>query len=98
MELGRVQVAAGKKTEAKQTLDKMIAEFPESAVHRRSEADDRGAHVKTFTGEIRRILLLKKRSPGLLSSCLFFRELVRENLVDQLRAEEVRRGDARQRR
>ena len=30
MELGRVQVAAGKKTEAKQTLDKMIADFPES--------------------------------------------------------------------
>ena len=31
MELGRVQVAAGKKTEAKQTLDKVIAEFPDSA-------------------------------------------------------------------
>jgi TolA-binding protein len=31
MELGRVQVAAGKKVEAKQTLDKIIAEFPESA-------------------------------------------------------------------
>jgi TolA-binding protein len=31
MELGRVQVAAGKKTEAKQTLDKIIAEFPDSA-------------------------------------------------------------------
>jgi TolA-binding protein len=30
MELGRVQVAAGKKTEAKQTLDKVIAEFPDS--------------------------------------------------------------------
>lgn len=30
MELGRVQVAAGKKAEAKQTLDKVIAEFPES--------------------------------------------------------------------
>ena len=30
MELGRVQVAAGKKAEAKQTLDKMIADFPES--------------------------------------------------------------------
>ena len=30
MELGRVQAAAGKKTEAKQTLDKMIADFPES--------------------------------------------------------------------
>ena len=30
MQLGRVQVAAGKKTEAKQTLDKMIADFPES--------------------------------------------------------------------
>jgi TolA-binding protein len=30
MELGRVQVAAGKKTEAKQTLDKVIADFPES--------------------------------------------------------------------
>lgn len=30
MELGRVQVAAGKKAEAKQTLDKVIADFPES--------------------------------------------------------------------
>jgi TolA-binding protein len=30
MELGRVQIAAGKKAEAKQTLDKMIADFPES--------------------------------------------------------------------
>lgn len=30
MELGRVQAAAGKKTEAKQTLDKVIAEFPDS--------------------------------------------------------------------
>jgi TolA-binding protein len=30
MELGRVQAAAGKKTEAKQTLDKVIAEFPQS--------------------------------------------------------------------
>lgn len=30
MELGRVYVAAGKKAEAKQTLDKVIAEFPES--------------------------------------------------------------------
>lgn len=30
MELGRVQAAAGKKTEARQTLDKVIAEFPES--------------------------------------------------------------------
>ena len=30
MELGRVQVAAGKKTEAKQTLDKVIADFPDS--------------------------------------------------------------------
>jgi TolA-binding protein len=30
MELGRVQAAAGKKSEAKQTLDKVIAEFPES--------------------------------------------------------------------
>jgi TolA-binding protein len=31
MELGRVQAAAGKKAEAKQTFDKVIAEFPESA-------------------------------------------------------------------
>jgi TolA-binding protein len=31
MELGRVQAAAGKKAEAKQTLDKVIADFPESA-------------------------------------------------------------------
>jgi TolA-binding protein len=31
MELGRVQAAAGKKAEAKQTLDKVIAEFPDSA-------------------------------------------------------------------
>jgi TolA-binding protein len=30
MELGRVQAAAGKKTEAKQTLDKVIADFPAS--------------------------------------------------------------------
>lgn len=30
MELGRVQAAAGKKAEAKQTLDKVIAEFPQS--------------------------------------------------------------------
>lgn len=30
MELGRVQAAAGKKAEAKQTLDKMIADFPDS--------------------------------------------------------------------
>lgn len=30
MELGRVQVAAGKKAEAKQTLDKVIADFPGS--------------------------------------------------------------------
>lgn len=30
MELGRVQLAAGKKAEAKQTFDKMIADFPES--------------------------------------------------------------------
>ncbi len=30
MELGRVQAAAGKKAEAKQTLDKMIADFPQS--------------------------------------------------------------------
>ena len=30
MSLGRVQLAAGKKTEAKQTLDKMIADFPDS--------------------------------------------------------------------
>ena len=39
MELGRVQAAAGKKAEAKQTLDKVVAEFPESAVRRRGEAD-----------------------------------------------------------
>ncbi len=31
MELGRVQAAAGKKAEAKETLDKVIAEFPQSA-------------------------------------------------------------------
>jgi TolA-binding protein len=31
MELGRVQAAAGKKAEAKETLDKVIAEFPDSA-------------------------------------------------------------------
>jgi TolA-binding protein len=31
MELGRVQAAAGKKAEAKQTLDKVITEFPDSA-------------------------------------------------------------------
>ena len=30
MQLGRVQIAAGKKTEARQTLDKVIADFPES--------------------------------------------------------------------
>jgi TolA-binding protein len=30
MELGRVQAAAGKKAEAKQTFDKVIAEFPDS--------------------------------------------------------------------
>jgi outer membrane protein assembly factor BamD (BamD/ComL family) len=30
MQLGRVYAAAGKKTEAKQTLDKVVAEFPES--------------------------------------------------------------------
>ena len=30
MELGRVYAAAGKKTEAKETLDKVVAEFPES--------------------------------------------------------------------
>ena len=30
IELGRVQAAAGKKVEAKQTLDKMIADFPGS--------------------------------------------------------------------
>ena len=30
MQLGRVQAAAGKKTEAKQTLDKVIADFPDS--------------------------------------------------------------------
>lgn len=30
MELGRVQAAAGKKADAKQTLDRVIAEFPES--------------------------------------------------------------------
>ena len=30
MELGRVQAAAGKKAEAKQTLDKVIADFPDS--------------------------------------------------------------------
>jgi TolA-binding protein len=30
LELGKVQAAAGKKAEAKQTLDKVIAEFPES--------------------------------------------------------------------
>jgi hypothetical protein len=30
MELGRAYAAAGKKTEAKQTFDKMIAEFPDS--------------------------------------------------------------------
>ena len=30
MQLGRVYAAAGKKTEAKQTVDKMLAEFPES--------------------------------------------------------------------
>jgi tetratricopeptide (TPR) repeat protein len=30
MELGRVQAAAGKKAEAKQTLDKVIADFPQS--------------------------------------------------------------------
>lgn len=30
MELGRVYAAAGKKTEAKQTFDKVVAEFPES--------------------------------------------------------------------
>ena len=30
MELSRVQLAAGRKSEAKQTLDKVIAEFPES--------------------------------------------------------------------
>jgi len=31
MQLGRVQAAAGKKAEAKQTLDKVIADFPDSA-------------------------------------------------------------------
>jgi tetratricopeptide (TPR) repeat protein len=31
MELGRVQAAAGKKAEAKQTLDKVITDFPDSA-------------------------------------------------------------------
>ena len=31
MELGRAYAAAGKKTEAKQTFDKVVAEFPESA-------------------------------------------------------------------
>lgn len=31
MELGRVQAAAGKKAEARQTLDKVITEFPQSA-------------------------------------------------------------------
>jgi TolA-binding protein len=30
MQLGRVQIAAGKKTEARQTLDKVIADFPGS--------------------------------------------------------------------
>jgi TolA-binding protein len=30
MQLGRVQAAAGKKSEAKQTLDKIVAEFPDS--------------------------------------------------------------------
>jgi TolA-binding protein len=30
MELGRVQAAAGKKVEAKQTFDKVVAEFPDS--------------------------------------------------------------------
>ena len=30
MELGRVQAVAGKKAEAKQTFDKVIAEYPES--------------------------------------------------------------------
>jgi TolA-binding protein len=30
IQLSRVQTAAGKKAEAKQTLDKVIAEFPES--------------------------------------------------------------------
>ncbi len=31
MELGRVQAAAGKKADARQTLDKVIAEFPDSS-------------------------------------------------------------------
>jgi outer membrane protein assembly factor BamD (BamD/ComL family) len=30
MQLSRVQIAAGKKPEAKQTLDKVIADFPAS--------------------------------------------------------------------
>ena len=31
MELGRAYAAAGKKTEAKQTFDKVVTEFPDSA-------------------------------------------------------------------
>ena len=31
MELGRAYAAAGKKTEARQTFDKLVSEFPESA-------------------------------------------------------------------
>ena len=45
MELGRVQVAAGKKAEAKQTLDKIDRRVSRVGVHRRGEADVGGADV-----------------------------------------------------
>ena len=42
MELGRVYAAAGKKTEAKQTFDKVLADFPDSAYStKRSSCSDR---------------------------------------------------------
>ena len=45
MELGRVQAAAGKKAEAKQTLDKVIAEFPQSAYIEEAKAAARELEI-----------------------------------------------------
>ncbi len=44
MELGRAYAAAGKKTEAKQTFDKVLAEFPTSPL-----ADEARALLTTVT-------------------------------------------------
>ena len=71
MELGRVQAAAGKKAEAKQTLDKVIAEFPESPTSKRRSGCWRSSRRRRSTGQTKIEML------GLLSSSCFVNWYVR---------------------